>query len=237
MARPRPYHSSWKVGCVCARCFPLEGRRRPAQALAEWGGGEGYVAENQLFGRRLLGIPKATPSNWPTPRTSHSFNLRVDAHVLATPAIADIDGDGHDELVAVVSYFYDRDYYEDEVSRPAVLLPAVRLPVCHLGHGVSSSCVGPWGGVELLTGCCLAELSSCEASRCWACEGAKVPPCSCQQRHRQELGLDVDISKYLAVGVIVYDLNRQTVKWRQVGVGTILWWRLGVSRLPCTMAS
>lgn len=77
-----------------------------------------------------------------------SFNLRVDAHVLATPAIADIDGDGHDELVAVVSYFYDRDYYEDE-------------------------------------------------------------------RHRQELGLDVDISKYLAVGVIVYDLNRQTVKWRQ----------------------
>jgi hypothetical protein len=34
----------------------------------------------------------------------------VDAHVLATPAIADIDGDAHEELVIPVSYFYDREW-------------------------------------------------------------------------------------------------------------------------------
>ncbi|KAI8463690.1 MAG: hypothetical protein J3K34DRAFT_397072 [Monoraphidium minutum] len=37
----------------------------------------------------------------------------VDPHVLTTPAIADIDGDGHDELVLAVSYFFDKDYYDD----------------------------------------------------------------------------------------------------------------------------
>ncbi|EFJ48005.1 hypothetical protein VOLCADRAFT_117761 [Volvox carteri f. nagariensis] len=37
----------------------------------------------------------------------------VDPHVMTTPAIADIDGDGHDELVLAVSYFYDREYYDD----------------------------------------------------------------------------------------------------------------------------
>ena len=39
----------------------------------------------------------------------------IDAHILATPAIADIDGDGTEELVVAVSYFYDRQYYEKEV--------------------------------------------------------------------------------------------------------------------------
>ena len=33
--------------------------------------------------------------------------ILVDAHVLATPVVADVDGDGHDELVAAVSYFFD----------------------------------------------------------------------------------------------------------------------------------
>ncbi|KAG2483407.1 hypothetical protein HYH03_017715 [Edaphochlamys debaryana] len=37
----------------------------------------------------------------------------VDPHVMTTPAIADIDGDGHDDLVVAVSYFYDREYYDD----------------------------------------------------------------------------------------------------------------------------
>jgi len=38
--------------------------------------------------------------------------VMVDAHILCTPAIADLDGDGHDELVVAVSYFYDREYYD-----------------------------------------------------------------------------------------------------------------------------
>lgn len=42
--------------------------------------------------------------------------LRLDAHIMATPAIGDINGDGHDALVVAVSWFFDREYYEDPVS-------------------------------------------------------------------------------------------------------------------------
>jgi hypothetical protein len=45
-----------------------------------------------------------------------STHLWVDAHILATPAIGDIDGDGSEELVVAVSYFYDREYYEKPVG-------------------------------------------------------------------------------------------------------------------------
>ncbi|KAF5841733.1 hypothetical protein DUNSADRAFT_11513 [Dunaliella salina] len=37
----------------------------------------------------------------------------VDPHVLCTPNIADIDGDGHEEIVVAVSYFFDREYYDN----------------------------------------------------------------------------------------------------------------------------
>jgi hypothetical protein len=39
----------------------------------------------------------------------------IDAHILCTPSIADIDGDGHDELVVAASYFFDREYYDNPV--------------------------------------------------------------------------------------------------------------------------
>mmetsp|Transcript_4558 Transcript_4558/g.9807 ORF Transcript_4558/g.9807 Transcript_4558/m.9807 type:complete len:1070 (-) Transcript_4558:202-3411(-) len=74
-------------------------------------------------------------------------HVYVDAHVLATPAIADIDADGHEELVVPVSYFYDREYYDD---------PA----------------------------------------------------------HSKELG-DIDITKYIASGVVVFDLRTRSIKWTQ----------------------
>ncbi|BBM96733.1 hypothetical protein MPTK1_1g00230 [Marchantia polymorpha subsp. ruderalis] len=38
--------------------------------------------------------------------------VQVDAHILCTPVIADIDNDGVDEMVVAASYFYDREYYE-----------------------------------------------------------------------------------------------------------------------------
>ena len=34
--------------------------------------------------------------------------MYIDSHVLSTPALADIDADGHEELVVPVSYFFDR---------------------------------------------------------------------------------------------------------------------------------
>lgn len=35
-------------------------------------------------------------------------HVDVDPHILSTPVIADIDGDGHDEIVVSVSHYFDR---------------------------------------------------------------------------------------------------------------------------------
>ncbi|PHU07071.1 Protein DEFECTIVE IN EXINE FORMATION 1 [Capsicum chinense] len=37
----------------------------------------------------------------------------IDAHVLCTPVIADIDGDGVSEMIVAVSYFFDHEYYQN----------------------------------------------------------------------------------------------------------------------------
>ena len=48
------------------------------------------------------------------PRESgEETHVYVDAHLLCTPSVADIDGDGRDELVLSVSYFFDREYYDN----------------------------------------------------------------------------------------------------------------------------
>ena len=41
----------------------------------------------------------------------------VDAHLLCTPAVADLDGDGRDEIVLAVSYFFDKEYYDNPRHR------------------------------------------------------------------------------------------------------------------------
>lgn len=38
--------------------------------------------------------------------------IDIDAHILCTPVIADIDKDGVDELIVAASYFFDREYYD-----------------------------------------------------------------------------------------------------------------------------
>ena len=35
----------------------------------------------------------------------------LDAHILSTPVVADLDGDGNPELIVAVSYFFDDDFY------------------------------------------------------------------------------------------------------------------------------
>ena len=74
----------------------------------------------------------------------------IDAHVMATPAIADIDNDGRDELVVPVSYFFDPGDYSADSARA-----------------------------------------------------------------RAAVGKDGDPGKYLASGIVVYDLHTRGIKWTQ----------------------
>ncbi|CAN1303841.1 Protein DEFECTIVE IN EXINE FORMATION 1 [Linum perenne] len=39
--------------------------------------------------------------------------VNVDAHILSTPVIADIDKDGVSEMIVAVSYFFDHEYYDN----------------------------------------------------------------------------------------------------------------------------
>ena len=74
----------------------------------------------------------------------------VDPHLQTTPVVGDIDGDGHDELVLAVSYFYDQ-----------------------------------------------AEYSADSKMARWV------------------VGEDGDTNKYLASGVVVFDLSTRLLKWSQ----------------------
>ena len=49
------------------------------------------------------------------PHENEGEFLWLDAHVLCTPAIADVDKDGRHELILAVTYFFDRDKYNTEV--------------------------------------------------------------------------------------------------------------------------
>nr|XP_016491841.1 PREDICTED: protein DEFECTIVE IN EXINE FORMATION 1-like isoform X2 [Nicotiana tabacum] len=71
--------------------------------------------------------------------------VHIDAHVLCTPVIADIDSDGVSEMIVAVSYFFDHEYYNN-------------------------------------------------------------------QEHLKELG-DIDIEKYVAGGIVVFNLETKQVKW------------------------
>ena len=74
----------------------------------------------------------------------------IDAHVMATPSIADVDNDGRDELVVPVSYFFDPGEYAADSARA-----------------------------------------------------------------RAAVGKDGDPGKYLASGIVVYDLHTRGIKWNQ----------------------
>ncbi|KAF8042349.1 hypothetical protein BT93_A0848 [Corymbia citriodora subsp. variegata] len=71
--------------------------------------------------------------------------VNIDAHILCTPVIADIDNDGVSEMVVAVSYFFDHEYYDNP-------------------------------------------------------------------DHLKELG-NIDIGKYVAGGIVVFNLDTKQVKW------------------------
>ncbi|XVE76505.1 hypothetical protein DITRI_Ditri12bG0179000 [Diplodiscus trichospermus] len=71
--------------------------------------------------------------------------VNIDAHILSTPVIADIDNDGVSEMIVAVSYFFDHEYYDNP-------------------------------------------------------------------EHMKELG-GIDIGKYVAGGIVVFNLDTKQVKW------------------------
>ena len=59
------------------------------------------------------------------PQPKDGGYLWLDPHILCTPALADIDGDGHEDLVIAATYFFDRDEYDSQV--PAILCRECQL--------------------------------------------------------------------------------------------------------------
>ena len=71
--------------------------------------------------------------------------LRLDSHILNTPAVGDIDGDGHLEVVVAASYYFDHDYYAEEVPlKPqqeealSVMILHSTMLCCSEGHGLAA---------------------------------------------------------------------------------------------------
>eukprot|EP00824_Muranothrix_gubernata_P001186 TRINITY_DN113_c1_g1_i3.p1 TRINITY_DN113_c1_g1~~TRINITY_DN113_c1_g1_i3.p1 ORF type:complete len:387 (-),score=113.32 TRINITY_DN113_c1_g1_i3:10-1170(-) len=133
--------------------------RLERQASNPWAGMEGWLTEEAvesfevLFSndRQALGgladDPLLYGRNRDTQKKEEGYVL-VDPHILSTPTIADLDGDGMDELVVAVSYFFDREQYQTD------------------------------------------------------------------SKSFSELDVDVDMSKYVAGGIVVFDLDTLDVKWQ-----------------------
>ncbi len=95
--------------------------------------------------------------------------LLLDAHVLCSPTVADLDGDGSLELIVAVSYFFDKE---------------VRL------HLRSTRFIYPGSDA-----CCCLQRYADPAAR------AMLPA-------------DIELSNYLATGLVVFDLASRTLKWQ-----------------------
>ncbi|KAG2425141.1 hypothetical protein HXX76_013895 [Chlamydomonas incerta] len=89
----------------------LSGDRYNHLYLGDYVGGGGGGGAAAGLGAKGWADEEFTQSAHPD--AAGGSHVYVDPHVMTTPAIADIDGDGHDELVLAVSYFYDREYYDD----------------------------------------------------------------------------------------------------------------------------
>ncbi|EFC44640.1 predicted protein [Naegleria gruberi] len=97
-----------------------------------------------FIGEKIESVEHKHFSHHTTVKKDGKEFITVDAHILSTPVIADIDNDGKEELIASVSYFYDREYYHQNMF---------------------------------------------------------------------ELDVDIDMDKYVAGGIAVYDLSTRKIKW------------------------
>ncbi len=104
-----------KKGAAATGAEPLHVEPRGRHGLPDdphlseqWGDEQGFRREGQhsIMGEGGDGKGAATPAAAPSP------DVWLDAHVLATPAAGDVDGDGHPDLVVPVSYFFDKAQYE-----------------------------------------------------------------------------------------------------------------------------
>jgi hypothetical protein len=120
---PREYAHEGAYDAVATAV--MDARKRAAAAAAAAGvAGDG--------GDASIGVPPAPPvypsedaydgdyggwgeQEW-EPEDSDAFwkdpeegMIRIDAHVLCSPTVADLDGDGVPELIVAVSYFFDKD--------------------------------------------------------------------------------------------------------------------------------
>ena len=66
--------------------------------------------EDESFQRRTARLRDGETDNEKVRNTPF---VNVDAHLLCTPSVADVDGDGFDEIVLAVSFFFDKEYYQD----------------------------------------------------------------------------------------------------------------------------
>lgn len=83
---------------------PLCGWRNTCSAARAGGAGDwdGEDFERVAAELEVDGTPEPLPTH-----------VLVDAHIMCTPSLGDVDADGRDDLVIAVTYSFDRTYYDD----------------------------------------------------------------------------------------------------------------------------
>ena len=89
------------------------GRRAPSDLEGHGEGDPGTAPDSY---RHIHRAPGWRDESYQRPKGSDESNapfVHVDAHLLCTPSVADVDGDGRHEIILAVSHFFDKEYYEN----------------------------------------------------------------------------------------------------------------------------
>jgi len=114
--------------------------------------------------------------------------------------------------VGAVSYFSDREYYDDVVSFQ--LMSALHTHI-HESKGVDYLMIYLFENTVAMQ---CGRQHTHPASNCflllkiWKQLTYSIK-CSVKQAHAQELPKGIDMSKYIASGLVVFDLRTRIVKW------------------------